>query len=249
MAAISYEYSFTSSLIQLIHSLLPALLLRHQAEFGPVLPVDLNGPTVARLDFSTHNPHLATADLRDTADFDHLVHTLLAEQNATIGIGGYLENRVIYRRSPHFGPGAVEEARSLHLGVDVWLPAGTPVLAPLPATVHSLADNNNFGDYGPTVILQHTLEGTVFYSLYGHLSRHEWQQLRPDQVFEKGEVFATVGPYPENGDWPPHLHFQLIADMGHHSGDFPGVARPSEQDVWAARCPNPNLILQSHLIT
>ena len=224
---------------------LTSLLLRHQAEFGPVLPLDLNAATVTRLDFSATNPTVLNADLRDTAAFNELVNNLLAESNATVGIGGYLENRVIYRRSPHFGPGAAEEARSLHLGVDVWVPAGTPVLAPLPSVVHSLADNDNFGDYGPTVILQHELKGTVFYSLYGHLSRAEWRTLRVSQLLEKGEAFATVGPFPENGDWPAHLHFQLMTDMGHHSGDFPGVARPSEREIWAALCPDPNLVLQS----
>ena len=224
---------------------LSALLRRHAAECGPVLPLDLNAPNVARLDFSAGNPAVATADLRDTAAFHALVNRLLAQAGATVGIGGYLENRVIYRRSAHFGPGAAEEARSLHLGVDVWVPAGTPVLAPLPAVVHSLADNDNFGDYGPTVILQHMLEGTTFYSLYGHLGRAEWRALRAGQQLAKGEAFATVGPFPENGDWPPHLHFQLIADMGHHSGDFPGVARPSEREKWAALCPDPNLVLQT----
>ena len=224
---------------------LTSLLLRHQAEFGPVLPLDLNAATVTRLDFSATNPTVLNADLRDTAAFNELVNNLLAESNATVGIGGYLENRVIYRRSPHFGPGAAEEARSLHLGVDVWVPAGTPVLAPLPSVVHSLADNDNFGYYGPTVILQHELKGTVFYSLYGHLSRAEWRTLRVSQLLEKGEAFATVGPFPENGDWPAHLHFQLMTDMGHHSGDFPGVARPSEREIWAALCPDPNLVLQS----
>jgi murein DD-endopeptidase MepM/ murein hydrolase activator NlpD len=224
------------------------LLQKHHAEFGPVLPVDLNGPNVTRLDFSASNPAVATADLRNTADFEQLVIQLLAHQQASIGVGGYLENRIIYRRSAHFGPGAAEEARSLHLGVDVWLPAGTPVLAPLAATVHSLADNDNFGDYGPTVILQHELEGTVFYSLYGHLSRREWRNLCAGQHLKQGEAFATVGPYPENGDWPAHLHFQLIADMQNCEGDFPGVARPSEREKWAALCPNPNLVLQSRLL-
>ena len=228
--------------------MLSTLLHRHQASFGPVLPVDLNGPAVARLDFTANNPQITSADLRDTAAFDQLVNTMLAGKNAAIGIGGYLENRVIYRRSAHFGPGTAEEPRSLHLGVDVWLPAGTPVLAPMPAVVHSLADNDNFGDYGPTVILQHALEGIVFYSLYGHLSRREWRALRVGQALQKGEAFATVGPFPENGDWPAHLHFQLIADMGHHSGDFPGVARPSEREKWAALCPDPNLMLRSQYI-
>ncbi len=223
---------------------LPALLQRHQAEFGPVLPVDLRAPSVARLDFTDQNPIVALADLHDTAAFEQLVQAMLAEKQAAVGIGGYLENRVIYRRSQHFESGVVAEARSLHLGVDVWLPAGTPVLAPLPAVVHSLADNDNFGDYGPTVILEHALEGTVFYSLYGHLSRREWAALRVGQALAKGEAFATVGPFPENGDWPPHLHFQLMADLQGRVGDFPGVARPSERAEWAARCPNPNLVLQ-----
>ena len=228
--------------------MLSILLQHHQASFGPVLPIDLNDSAVARLDFTASNPQITSADLRDTAAFDQLVHALLAEQNATVGIGGYLENRVIYRRSTHFGPGAAEESRSLHLGVDVWLPAGTPVLAPLPAVVHSLADNDNFGDYGPTVILQHALEGTVFYSLYGHLSRYEWQALRVGQALQQGEAFATVGPFPENGDWPAHLHFQLMADLQGRMGDFPGVARPSEREAWAALCPDPNLVLRSRYI-
>jgi murein DD-endopeptidase MepM/ murein hydrolase activator NlpD len=181
--------------------------------------------------------------LRDTAVFEEIVNTILAEQDASIGIGGYLENRVIYRRSQHFGPGQIDEARSLHLGVDVWIAAGTPILAPLPARVHSLANNANFGDYGITVVLEHELEGTTFYTLYGHLSRLEWTELRIGQTLEKGQAFASVGPYPENGDWPPHLHFQLITDMQGRRGDFPGVARPSEREKWAALCPDPNLIL------
>ena len=206
-----------------------------------MLAADLHGPEVARLDFTAANPRLNNADLRDTAAFATLVQAMLAEQQAAIGVGGYLENRVIYRRSAHFD--AAEEARSLHLGIDVWLPAGTAVLAPLPATVHSLADNDSFGDYGPTVILRHALAGTVFYSLYGHLARAEWQGLRVGQALEKGEAFATVGPPPENGDWPPHLHFQLITDMQGRQGDFPGVARPSERAYWADLCPDPNLVL------
>lgn len=210
-----------------------------------MLPLDLNDATVIRLDFSATNPTVVNADLRDTAAFNELVNGLLAASGATTGVGGYLENRVIYRRSAHFGPGTAEEARSLHLGVDVWVPAGTPVLAPLPAVVHSLADNDNFGDYGPTVILEHELESTIFYSLYGHLSRAEWRALRVGQSLAKGEAFATVGPFPENGDWPAHLHFQLMADMQGRVGDFPGVARPSEREKWAALCPDPNLVLQS----
>ena len=212
--------------------------------YSPTPTLDLR--TAARLDFTAANPRLATADLRDTADFSRLVAAMLAEQGATVGIGGYLENRVIYRRSPHFDDPTT--ARTLHLGIDVWAPAGTPVAAPWSATIHSLADNNNFGDYGPTVILEHepavlpaglATPGAKLYSLYGHLARREWAPLRPGQTLAAGETFAPIGPYPENGDWPPHLHFQLIRDMQGRVGDFPGVARTQEQAYWAALCPDP----------
>ncbi len=226
----------------------PFLRALAQAPAAPVLPVALGAPGAARLDFTAANPRLARPEaLRDTAAFAQVVQQMLADQHAATGLGGYLENRVIYRRSPHFGgPGA---ARSLHLGVDVWVPAGTPVAAPLPAVVHSVADNAGFGDYGPTVVLAHALAGTAFYSLYGHLGRADWLRLRPDQALAAGETFAAVGPYPENGDWPPHLHFQLITDMQGRRGDFPGVARVEERDYWAALCPDPNLLLRAPALT
>lgn len=219
------------------------LLARHRASFAPVLPTYPLGATrVARLDFTAANPLLTHPErLRDTYLFDAVVAEMLAAQQATVGIGGYLENRVIYRRSPHFDNEA--EPRSLHLGVDVWVPVGTPVAAPLPATVHSLTDNANFGDYGPTIILQHEVEGTPFFSLYGHLTRTDLAGLQAGQALAAGQVFAHVGPHPENGDWPPHLHFQLISDMQGRRGDFPGVAAPSERARWAALCPDPMLVL------
>ncbi|WP_151089379.1 peptidoglycan DD-metalloendopeptidase family protein [Hymenobacter baengnokdamensis] len=218
------------------------LLARHRAAFAPLFPFSLRGPQVALLDFTAANPLLSHPErLRDTTVFDELVREMLAEQHATVGIGGYLENRVIYRRSPHFD--AATEPRSLHLGIDVWVPAGTPVAAPLPAVVHSLADNNNFGDYGPTIILQHELEGIAFFSLYGHLTRTDLAGLRTGQALAAGAVFCHVGPHPENGDWPPHLHFQLMRDMQGRWGDFPGVAPPSEQEYWAALCPDPNVFI------
>ena len=222
---------------------LARLLQRHRAEFRPVLPVDLHAPDVARLDFTAANPLLTGADLRDTAAFSALITRLLAAQGADIGIGGYLENRVIYRRSPELFADPAAPARTLHLGVDVWVRAGTPVMTPLPAVVHSLADNAHFGDYGPTVILQHELENTIFYTLYGHLTRRETALLRPGMTIAPGVPFAEVGPPPENGDWPPHLHFQIIADMQGRRGDFPGVVAPAERDVWAALCPDPELVI------
>ncbi|MGV3505540.1 MAG: peptidoglycan DD-metalloendopeptidase family protein [Adhaeribacter sp.] len=228
------------------HDSLPSLLRRHAALIGPVVPLDLDAASACRLDLTAANPVLASADLRDTKAFEALLQQLLGQAGARVGLGGYLEDRIIYRRSSHFG--AAAEKRSVHLGVDLWLPAQTPVLAPLPGRVHSFRDNAGFGDYGPTIILEHELAGQPFYALYGHLSRASLSGLVPGQAVSQGQPFAWVGPYPENGDWPAHLHFQLLTDLLGQSGDFPGVCTPAQQQRFARICPDPNLILKSRVL-
>lgn len=192
------------------------------------------------LDFTIENKHLEEVQLENTPLFQSFVETLLQQEQALMGVGGYFENRVIYRRSSVF-TGA--ESRSVHLGVDIWAPAFTPVFTPLHSRVHSFRDNVGFGDYGPTIILEHTLEDVTFYTLYGHLSKRSLEKLAVGQFIQQGTAFTELGPAPENGDWPPHLHFQLIADMQGNTGDFPGVAAPSEQELYRSICPDPNLIL------
>ncbi|MDQ3291180.1 MAG: peptidoglycan DD-metalloendopeptidase family protein [Bacteroidota bacterium] len=224
-----------------------SLLLNYQKTFGPVIPIDLNAPNVCRLDLTAQNPLLANRSLKNTAEFELLINELLQLQSATVGVGGFLEDRVIYRRSALFTEN--QSNRSIHLGVDIWAQAGTPVLAPLDGIVHSFADNAHFGDYGPTIILQHSLEGYIFYTLYGHFSRCSLVNLEVGQQIKKGQEFSTFGPYPENGDWPPHLHFQLITDMQGLSGDFPGVCSPKDKATYELICLDPNLILQSRYLT
>lgn len=221
---------------------LSEILSRHRYEFAPVLDADLNADAVCTLDFTAANTRLLQTNLLDTEEFNNAVQQMLHENKASIGVGGYLEDRFIYRRSKHFD--AAAESRNLHLGVDVWLDAGTAVFTPMDATVHSFQDNDNFGDYGPTIILEHELEGVTFYTLYGHLNRASLNGLEVGKRFSKGDKIAEVGPYPENGNWPPHLHFQVMCNMAEKYGDYPGVATTAEKPKYEALCPNPNLILQ-----
>lgn len=193
------------------------------------------------LDFSATNPDLATLDLTDTVTFTDYVFGKLREAGAQVGVGGYNEHRVIYRRSAHFNTD--EEPREIHLGIDFWAEAGTPVYAPLAGNVHSFQDNDHFGDYGPTIILEHTVDGKPLYSLYGHLTRSSLEGLSVGKWVEENEQIAEIGPYPENGDWPPHLHFQLMTDMLGNEGDFPGVCSVSDRAKFLAICPNPNDLL------
>jgi len=137
-----------------------------------------------------------------------------------------------------------EEPRRLHLGIDVWGPAGTRVMSPLDGIIHSFAFNNNDSDYGATLILTHQLAGIGFHTLYGHLSLNSLKNLYEGKNISKGEVIGEFGMRFENGNWPPHLHFQLIRDMQGWRGDYPGVCRFSERATWMANCPDPDLILQ-----
>jgi murein DD-endopeptidase MepM/ murein hydrolase activator NlpD len=118
----------------------------------------------------------------------------------------------------------------------------------LEALVHSFQNNTAWSDYGPTIILEHSLSNQRFFTLYGHLSLESLEGLYEGKRIEKGEKIAEFGNYPINGDWSPHLHFQIILDLLGKKGDFFGVCTPQEQEVFAKICPNPNLILRSELL-
>lgn len=194
------------------------------------------------LDLTAANHDLTNDLLGDNRSFSQYLEQKLEAAQATYGIGGYNEHRTVYGRSSVFGDGS-EEPRRLHLGIDIWGDVGTPVYAPLEATVHSFAYNDAFGDYGATLILQHELEGLIFHTLYGHLSLHSIQEIREGQDVEKGQWIASFGNEKENGGWPPHLHFQIVVDMEGKKGDYPGVCKLSEREKYLANCPDPDLIL------
>jgi murein DD-endopeptidase MepM/ murein hydrolase activator NlpD len=200
----------------------------------PVMGKRLDTENSLKMDFSANNKKLAAIDLSNTSLFNDFVFSQLQKQ--TYGYGGYLENRVIYLRSTHFQSGA---SRSIHLGVDIWANAFHPIYAPLDAKVHSFRNNDNYGDYGPTIILEHHINEQLIYTLYGHLSVKSLEQLEVGATIKQGEAFCELGPFPENGDWPPHLHFQLITDMEGRTGDFPGVCAPDELLHYKKICLNP----------
>ena len=208
----------------------------------PVMGESLNAENALPLDFTASNVMLRSVDLSDTPSFDLFVFQQLSSGGKIFGHGGYLEKRDIYRRSEVFAT-AQEDFRNIHLGIDIWTAAGSPVFAPLDGKVHSFQDNEGFGNYGPTIILEHQVQGMLFYSLYGHLRQEDLRGLEVGQVIRAGEIFCRVGPYPENGDWPPHLHFQLIWDLGEHWGDYPGVASEKDLDYYRQNCPDPAPLL------
>ncbi|MFK7903874.1 MAG: aminotransferase class III-fold pyridoxal phosphate-dependent enzyme [Chitinophagales bacterium] len=187
-----------------------------------------------------NNPNFEDAQL-----FDQRVNQLLVEGKTDIGIGRYNEVRPIYTTDSYLVEGNNgPQWRSVHIGLDIFMEAQTPIFAPLEGLVHSFQYNDADRDYGPTIILEHRVsEKLTFYTLYGHLSLDSLEGLEEGQVIQKGQAFCKMGPMPINGNWPAHLHFQVILDMLGKKGDFEGVIFPHHREIYKSLCPDPNLLL------
>ena len=219
----------------------------NEMDFLPVMGEMLNLENTVKLDFSPSNPDLETLDLSNTSVFDKYVTQQIKDSGKKYGIGGYLEHRAIYRRSAVFGT-AESDFRNIHLGIDIWTDAGAAIYAPLDGTIHSFQNNVGFGNYGPTIILEHQVLVKKLYSLYGHLFLTDLEGIKIGQEVKAGQLLAHIGPFPENGDWPPHLHFQLMWDLMGNVGDFPGVCSEREITLYESNCPDPNLVLRSEVL-
>lgn len=224
------------------------------AKFHNVVPFDSSKDKLLLIDFTENNTDLTDSILLDTTKFSRYIHNKLEIAHARYGIGGYAEHRTIYRRSELFSATKKiepsdqvvidEEPRRFHLGIDIWGKPFTPVMAPLKGMVHSFAFNNAFSDYGATIILSHRLNNYSFFTLYGHLSLASIRNFREGDTINEGDVFAEFGIPQENGNWPPHLHFQIIKDMQGKAGDYPGVCKYSERESFMDNCPDADLILR-----
>lgn len=242
--------------LQQMKNALENILQKHTENFHSVVEFDPSKEKLFVFDFTATNTEITAAEIVNTEKLSQYINNKLKQANAKYGIGGYNENRILYTKSQLFnsgtlkisssaGEGNLQEAgsRIIHLGSDIWGPAQTKVYAPLGGVIHSFAFNNNFGDYGATIILQHQLETIVFHTLYGHLSLKDISNLKEGKYISRGEIVGHFGEPEENGDWPPHLHFQVINDMRLNRGDYPGVCTQSESKNYLANCPDPDLIL------
>ncbi|PVW17335.1 aminotransferase class III-fold pyridoxal phosphate-dependent enzyme [Marixanthomonas spongiae] len=166
-----------------------------------------------------------------------------AENPESILANGYMEVRPFYttkafRMDGNNGP----QYRTVHLGTDFWVAAKTPLHAAYDGKVVILHHNNYLKDYGPLMVLEHEFEGNPFYTLYGHLTLSSLELTKIGQEVKQGELIGYIGDASENGIWTPHLHFQVMLDLLGNTENFPGVAFPSEQQVWKSICQNPGLL-------
>ena len=173
------------------------------------------------------------------------MHQMQAQHPKQLLAGGYGEARSFYAADAFSIEGNDGKAyRTVHLGLDVWLPAQTPIHAPLAGVVYVLHDNDRQRDYGPTLILQHEYQRADkatghFYTLYGHLSRATLQQHQVGDAIAVGQLLGWTGEPHENGGWSPHLHLQVMHDLLGFTDDFPGACTPNDWPVMHALCPDP----------
>lgn len=211
---------------------------------APILGRELAPHETVALDLSVGSTLLG-ADPRNSSmpRFARIIEEFM---DGRFGVGGYLEPRMIYTTDRYESAEAfTAERRTLHLAVDFWGPAGTPIYAVLPGTVYMLEYLPADLDYGYLTVLEHiTDDGDRFYTLYGHLSDESMRTLVLGQRVEAGQRIGSFGVPDVNGKWPTHVHFQIVLDFIDKGRDFPGVGYASQQAVWASLSPNPNIVLR-----
>lgn len=152
-------------------------------------------------------------------------------------VGGYNENRRNMYLAPQY-----QNKRNIHMGIDFWAPAGEPVYSALDGIIAYKAFHNQTGNYGATIVLKHQWKGEDLFALYGHLSLKSLKEAETGNSVQAGDVVGWLGDESENGNWPPHLHYQLSRiDPG--EADMPGVVSREAREDALKTYPDPRMIL------
>ena len=143
-----------------------------------------------------------------------------------------------------------DERRTIHVGVDIDGPVGTPVHAIAPGRIHSSGYNPTWGDYGHVIVVEHVLPPALvqakrkdnphfvnrtFFVLYGHLAAPSSSTTMPPPTpdgtwVEQGHVIGHMGAFWDNGGWTiPHVHVQTSLEEPTVPHDLPGVVTRSQR--------------------
>ncbi len=166
---------------------------------------------------------------------------------ADFGLGRYDENRVGMYSADFFKGTEPANSRTIHMGVDLGAPVGTPCFAPLAASLHGASFLDRKGDYGGTVILEckvpPSLNCPVLYMLFGHLSKASVSYAKSLEEIHPGDLIGWLGGSHENGGWNSHLHWQL--SWGRPSEiDLPGAVSENNREMAKLFFPDPTPLLK-----
>ena len=206
----------------------------------------INKNEFLKLDLSVSSEWLGLSDnFKDLDLFGNKIKYLQQQNLDKIICGGYLEPRQLYntenyKRECNNGI----ESRTIHLGVDFWVGEGTEITNLFDGIVDTISIDKNEKGYGGLIIIKHKIHDFSFYTLFGHLSPNKFNYNVGD-FLKKGALIGIVGNKIENGNWVPHLHFQLLLSKLNYKQDFPGVSYYSEIEIFKSLCPDPNLIFKN----
>ncbi|MBC2712814.1 MAG: peptidoglycan DD-metalloendopeptidase family protein [Desulfosarcina sp.] len=189
----------------------PFLLYSRKVNHRPVFPRLEGDPFIA--DLSPNSPLLQGMDVRDQERFQRVLDEKMGSEYRW-GVSPYLE-----RRDTLLGdcPQMMADRRFIHLGLDVIVGLGTPLHAPLDATVAESGYESGEGNYGGYVLLKHESPYfETFFSFYGHLCKDRLPAV--GKALPAGAAFAEIGDFHENGNWFYHTHIQVITQKGLDQG-------------------------------
>ena len=126
--------------------------------------------TIKHIDLSVSSKWVG--HMKDFSDLDYFqfrINQLQIQHQYKVIAGGYLEPRPIYTSSAYDKIGNKgRESRTIHLGIDFWFPAHTPVHALFDGEVVTAVNDAGDKEYGGLIILKHNIEDFEFFTLYGH---------------------------------------------------------------------------------
>ncbi len=187
------------------------------------------------VDMSVDSTIFDVIDVRDQKRFQKFLDDAMKDRYSW-GVSSYLENReTVLSQCPQM----VEEQRFYHLGLDIIVPLGIPLYAPLDASVKESGYEEGEGNYGGNVLLMHESPYfDTFYSLYGHLNRERLPAAGTH--FKAGDPFAFIGDFHENGNWFYHTHLQVITRKGFDQGYLSkGYSAAKDLAIMDSLCPSP----------
>lgn len=134
-------------------------------------------------------------------DLQHLLSNLSQQKSllqsipAVSPVDGWITSGFGMRISPFTGD------RTMHYGLDIAAPLGTPILAPADGVVVFVGAKEGFGNF---IMIAH---GYGVVSRYGH--NHQ-NLVQPGQKIARGEQIATVGS--SGRTTGPHLHYEVVVN-------------------------------------